>query len=110
MLLVEDNDDARQMCMEMLNMLGHTVHGAASAEAALPLLSLPGLDILLTDISLPAMSGVELVRLARAERPQLKVIFASGHGWAASLANGEQARFLQKPFGLEELAAALKPS
>ena len=109
-LLVEDNDDARQMCMEMLNMLGHTVHGAASAEAALPLLSLPGLDILLTDISLPAMSGVELVRLARAERPQLKVIFASGHGWAASLANGEQARFLQKPFGLEELAAALKPS
>ena len=107
-LLVEDNDDAREMSMEMLNMLGHTVHGAASAEEALPLLSLPGLEILLTDISLPAMSGLELARRARAEAPQLEVIFASGHDWAASLAHGRQARFLQKPFGLEELAAALK--
>ena len=109
-LLVEDNDDAREMCTEMLTMLGHAVHGAASAEAALPLLSLPGLEILLTDISLPAMSGVELAQRARAEHPQLKVIFASGHGWAASVAHGQQARFLQKPFGLEELAAALKLS
>ena len=109
-LLVEDNDDARQMSTEMLNMLGHTVHGVASAEAALPLLSLPGLEILLTDISLPAMSGLELARRAREGWPQLEVVFASGHGWAASLAHGQQARFLQKPFGLDELAAALKPS
>ncbi|OBV38746.1 PAS domain S-box-containing protein [Janthinobacterium psychrotolerans] len=106
-LLVEDNADAREMTMEMLNMLGHTVHGAASAEEAVPLLALPGLEILLTDISLPAMSGLELARLARAGSPPLAVILASGHGWAASVAHGSGARFLQKPFGLEELAGVL---
>ena len=107
-LLVEDNDDAREMTTEMLNMLGHTVHGVASAEAALPLLAMPGLDVLVTDISLPTMSGLELARHARAHWPQLEVVFASGHDWGASLMQDASARFLRKPFGLEELAGALK--
>lgn len=107
-LLVEDNDDAREMTTEMLNMLGHTVHGVASAEAAMPLLALPGLDVLVTDISLPTMSGLELARHARTHWPQLDVVFASGHDWGASLMQDASARFLRKPFGLEELASALK--
>ncbi len=107
-LLVEDNDDAREMTTEMLNMLGHTVHGVASAEAALPLLGMPGLEVLVTDISLPTMSGLELARHARAHWPQLEVVFASGHDWGASLMQDASARFLRKPFGLEELAGALK--
>ena len=107
-LLVEDNDDAREMTTEMLNMLGHTVHGVASAEAALPLLAMPGLEVLVTDISLPTMSGLELARHARAHWPQLEVVFASGHDWGASLMQDASARFLRKPFGLEELAGALK--
>ncbi|OEZ72817.1 blue-light-activated protein [Janthinobacterium sp. HH103] len=107
-LLVEDNDDAREMTTEMLNMLGHTVHGVASAEAAMPLLAMPGLDVLVTDISLPTMSGLELARHARAHWPQLEVVFASGHDWGASLMQDASARFLRKPFGLEELASALK--
>ncbi|WP_230492135.1 MULTISPECIES: PAS domain-containing protein [unclassified Janthinobacterium] len=107
-LLVEDNDDAREMTTEMLNMLGHTVHGVASAEAAMPLLAMPGLDVLVTDISLPTMSGLELARHARAHWPQLDVVFASGHDWGASLMQDASARFLRKPFGLEELAGALK--
>ncbi|AQR69618.1 sensor protein [Janthinobacterium sp. LM6] len=107
-LLVEDNDDAREMTTEMLNMLGHTVHGVASAEEALPLLAMPGLDVLVTDISLPTMSGLELARHARAHWPQLDVVFASGHDWGASLMQDASARFLRKPFGLEELAGALK--
>ena len=107
-LLVEDNDDAREMTTEMLNMLGHTVHGVASAEAAMPLLAMPGLDVLVTDISLPTMSGLELARHARAHWPQLDVVFASGHDWGASLMHDASARFLRKPFGLEELASALK--
>jgi len=107
-LLVEDNDDAREMTTEMLNMLGHTVHGVASAEAAMPLLAMPGLDVLVTDISLPTMSGLELARHARAHWPRLDVVFASGHDWGASLMQDASARFLRKPFSLEELATALK--
>ena len=107
-LLVEDNDDAREMTTEMLNILGHTVHGVASAEAALPLLGMPGLEVLVTDISLPTMSGLELARHARAHWPQLEVVFASGHDWGASLMQDASARFLRKPFCLEELAGALK--
>jgi len=106
-LLVEDNDDARGMSTEMLNMLGHTVISAADAEAALLLLDTPGLAVLVTDISLPGKSGLELADLARSRQPQLEVVFASGHAWGASLARERQATFLQKPFGLEQLARAL---
>ena len=106
-LLVEDNDDARVMSTEMLTMLGHTVLDAADAEAALLLLDTVGLDVLVTDISLPGKSGLELADLARSRLPQLEVVFASGHAWGASLARERQATFLQKPFGLEDLARAL---
>lgn len=106
-LLVEDNDDARGMSTEMLGMLGHTVMGAADAEAALLLLDTAGFDVLVSDISLPGKSGLELADLARSRQPHLEVIFASGHAWGASLARERQATFLQKPFGLEELARAL---
>jgi FixJ family two-component response regulator len=64
--------------------------------------------VLVTDISLPTMSGLELARHARAHWPQLDVVFASGHDWGASLMQDASARFLRKPFGLEELANALK--
>ena len=106
-VLVEDNDDAREMSTEMLNMLGHTVYGAADAEAALELLAMPGIDVLVTDISLPGKSGVELADQARARYPDLVVVFASGHAWGAGVAQERQATFLQKPFGLEDLARVL---
>ncbi|UQV43892.1 PAS domain S-box protein [Janthinobacterium lividum] len=107
-LLVEDNADARAMTSELLAMLGHTVLAVGTAEEALPLLGTPGLELLLTDISLPQMSGVELAELAARGQPQLEVVFSTGHALANSGVLDPQARFLVKPFTVEQLQLALQ--
>ncbi|MEG1115204.1 MAG: response regulator, partial [Janthinobacterium sp.] len=106
-LLVEDNADARAMTSELLVMLGHTVLSVGPAEEALPLLGTPGLDLLLTDISLPRMSGAELAELAARDHPRLEVVFSTGHAPANSGVLDPQARFLVKPFTVEQLQRAL---
>ncbi|OYO28827.1 response regulator [Janthinobacterium sp. PC23-8] len=108
-LLVEDNEDARAMTSELLDMLGHEVTAVGSAEAALPLLAMPGLEILLTDISLPRMSGTELAALAARDHPGLQVVFSTGHAPANSGVRDPAARFLLKPFSVEQLQQALQP-
>ena len=106
-LLVEDNADAREMTTELLLMLGHTVHAVASAEEALPMLGEQGLEVLLTDITLPLMSGVELAKLARLEQPHLSVIFSSGHDQRNTNVTDSAAVFLLKPFSIAQLQSAL---
>ena len=106
-LLVEDNADARAMTSELLAMLGHRVLAVGTAEEALPLLGTPGLDLLLTDISLPRMSGAELAELAARDYPQLEVVFSTGHAPANSGVLDPQARFLVKPFTVKQLQQAL---
>ncbi len=108
-LLVEDNDDARAMTSELLDMLGHDVTAVGSAEEALPLLAMQGLEILLTDISLPRMSGTELALLAARDHPNLQVVFSTGHAPANSGVQDPAARFLLKPFSVEQLQQALQP-
>ncbi len=78
-LVVEDDEDSREMLCELLSLLGYEVGSAASGENALAALKQTGFDVLLTDISLPGMSGVDLARQARALHPALNVIFASGY-------------------------------
>ena len=105
--MVEDNADARAMTSELLAMLGHTVLAVGTAEEALPLLGTPGLDLLLTDISLPRMSGAELAELVARDYPQLEVVFSTGHAPANSGVLDPQARFLVKPFTVKQLQQAL---
>ncbi|WP_215404063.1 PAS domain S-box protein [Janthinobacterium sp. JC611] len=106
-LLVEDHADARAMTSELLAMLGHTVLSVGTAEEALSLLGTPGLELLLTDISLPRMSGAELAELAARDHPRLEVVFTTGHAPANSGVLDPQARFLVKPFTVEQLQQAL---
>ena len=106
-LLVEDNGDARAMTSELLAMLGHVVMAVGTAEEALNLLGTPGLELLLTDISLPQMSGVQLAEVAARDYPQLEVVFSTGHAPANSGVSDPQARFLVKPFTIEQLQQAL---
>jgi len=95
------------MTAELLAMLGHAVQAVGTAEEALPLLGTPGLQLLLTDISLPHMSGAELAGIAARDHPQLEVVFSTGHAPANSGVSDPRARFLVKPFTLEQLQQAL---
>ena len=102
-LVVEDNEDGREMLGARLDLLGYRWHACADAEAALA--ALVPTDLLLTDLSLPCMSGTALADLARARHPGLPVIFCSGRDVDAAARAG--ARLLPKPFTLDQLQQAL---
>jgi signal transduction histidine kinase/DNA-binding response OmpR family regulator len=114
-LVVEDDADSKDVTCELLMVLGHQVQSALSAEAALALPEKEAFQVLLTDINLPGMSGIELARTLLEQLPQLRIIFASGYGNVPPDELGFQAAFLPKPYNvvrmgelLEECAARSK--
>jgi CheY-like chemotaxis protein len=106
-LVVEDNNDFRELLCEMLGMLGHSVRNEASAEPALASLSTNTPDLVITDLTLPGMSGMDFARKIHASHPEIKIILSSGYG----LPPGEQLDFkvgvLSKPYSLNQLIQAL---
>ena len=78
-LLVEDDVIIRQSTTDMLEALGHHVLTATSAAEALHILKSNDVEVLVTDIGLPGISGHELASQAKAAKPSLVVVFASGY-------------------------------
>ena len=106
-LLVEDDELIRFTSEEMLTYLGCTVHVAADGDEALGLLGHTGVDVLITDVNLPGMSGRELASLVRSKLPTLPVLFASGTDHGLSDLRNQATGFIQKPYGEDELRRAL---
>jgi signal transduction histidine kinase/DNA-binding response OmpR family regulator len=106
-LVVEDNPDARAMLGELLLRLGHAVEAVGSAEQALELLAERRFDILLTDHSLPGMTGLELARTVLAHGYRMRIIFSSGYGAQATPGLEVEPSFLPKPFTLAALQKVL---
>lgn len=104
-LLVDDDNDVRETSADMLEELGYQVIQACSGEEALTVLDTePELEVMVTDIRMPGMSGLELSELARARRHDLKIILVSGYFVPQPI----QRRFLQKPFRTHELDQAIQ--
>ncbi|RUS60292.1 response regulator [Pseudorhodobacter sp. E13] len=109
-LLVEDNPDIRENVREMLRGLGHSVIEAASTDEGLSLATLPGVEIVLSDISLPGqMNGVEMLEKLATSHPPLRGFLMTSLPASAPLRLRGEARFplLAKPFDASQLAAFL---
>lgn len=106
-LVVEDNLDSQFLVCEMLKAFGHEADGVAHAEGALAMLEQVHYQVLLSDVSLPGMSGVELARQALRIAPSLRVVFASGYGDTLLRHVEFPYQSLQKPYDLEQLQGAL---
>lgn len=95
-LVVDDDDDVREVVTEMLEDFGYAVMEAASAKAAYALAhTVDGLDLVLTDVVMPEEDGTQLAARLRQDFPGLRIVFISGYRHAHSLA-GE--KILAKPF------------
>jgi len=105
-LLVEDDELIRVTTAEMLRELGHTVHDAADAEQAIALLDQHPVELLMTDLHLPKISGRVLADEARARYPDIAIIIATGDEDADGLPPG--ARVMRKPYDSVALAAAVQ--
>jgi two-component system, cell cycle sensor histidine kinase and response regulator CckA len=111
-LLVEDEPTVLKLTEVMLQRLGYTAIAAQGPADALRLAeSYPGkIELLVTDVIMPAMSGAELAKMLRARDANLKILFVSGYAGASVSKQGvlESANFLQKPFTVAELASAVR--
>ena len=111
-LIVDDDTALRETVGRHLQRSGFTVVTAADAENALQLAlaSEVPFDVVLTDLHMPGMDGIELMVALRTRRPSQCVVIVSGHDDEAfeesALANGA-ADYLLKPFELSELAAVV---
>jgi CheY-like chemotaxis protein len=111
-LVVEDNDAVREVAREALEMEGYRVIEASDGPQALELCQRweGPLDLVVTDVVMPHMSGGELVRQLAARRRDLRVLLISGYTDDAVVRHGIEAGmpFLQKPFSLEALARKVR--
>jgi len=111
-LVVEDSDDVREYTVSMLEELGYRVLQAVDGVAARDILaSGQRLDLLLTDVVLPGMSGREVADLAAELRPGLKVLFTTGYSRNAIIHQGRLdpgVNLLSKPFTFEALGARVR--
>lgn len=107
-LYAEDNKDLRDTLSDMLEGPGRAVVAVATGEEALAAWNAGTFDLLVTDISLPGMSGTELARILLAKNPAQWVVLCSGYDYSNHLATlGPNVRALPKPFEIEELDALL---
>jgi two-component system, cell cycle sensor histidine kinase and response regulator CckA len=112
-LVVEDDDQVRTVVSKGLPRLGYEVLVVGNAEEALALVDKhPGrIDLLLTDVVMPGLSGPQLADRLAQRRPETRVVFMSGYPEAQDPALGFSLNgrsYLQKPFALAELAEKIR--
>lgn len=113
-LYVEDNDLVRDITCEFLALPNRSVLAVTSAEEALEVFEPNAFDIVVTDVSLPAMSGLDLARQLLQRAPSVSIVIATGYGLAGEeAALGDRVRIILKPFEpsqLEQLFEELRPT
>lgn len=110
-IAVDDRADLSALVARALRRDGAVVHATTDPLEALRWVEsgVVSVDVIVTDIVMPAMNGVELVHRLRAVRPHLGVVFISGYsGLGEEVAGVSGARFLAKPFPVKELVAAVR--
>ena len=109
-LLVEDDADVQLVTVEALRFMGYSVLTADEGNGALQILRRdPDIDVLFTDVVMPkGMSGTELLEQARALRPELKVLIASGYARGQLPVLPPGCDFLPKPYRIDELEERLR--
>ncbi len=108
-LLAEDDEAMRAYLTRALERVGYSVTAVDRGTAALPLLETESFELLLTDIVMPEMDGIELAQKASEIAPGMRVMFITGFA-AVALKAGvgpPHAKVLSKPFHLRDLVAEI---
>ena len=107
-LLAEDDHSMREFLTRALRRAGHEVESVSDGLEAMTCIAGTPFDLLLADVVMPGLDGIELARRAAKEQPGIKVMFITGFAAVALKARDESqrgARVLSKPFHLKDLVA-----
>ncbi|MDY6973289.1 MAG: hybrid sensor histidine kinase/response regulator [Thermodesulfobacteriota bacterium] len=110
-LLVDDEEDIRDVLTLSLSDLGHKVYPAENGKEAIRIFKEINPPVVLTDIKMPGIDGIELLRSIKRENPDTEVIMITGHGdmdLAIKSLKYEASDFIAKPINIDALHIALK--
>lgn len=112
-MVVDDDRHTLDLVTECLNQMGQEVFAASSGEEAMELIGRLGIkiDLLLSDVVMPGINGIELARRLVTDAPATKIIFMSGYMKPALTSENSiqpENRFLQKPFSGKTLVNCVK--
>ena len=111
LLVVDDEQSIRRLCMTIGNSLGFACTEAESAEAALARMDAEAPDLILTDLKLPSQSGVELLKQTKSMLPRTEVAIMTGHGSIESAVDAMKHGaydYIEKPFRVEKMRLLLQ--
>ena len=111
LLVVDDEQSIRKLCMTIGSSLGYSCAEAESAEAALSRVEQEAPDLILTDLKLPTQSGVELLRQAKSLFPRTEIAIMTGHGSIESAVDAMKLGaydYIEKPFRVEKMRLLLQ--
>ena len=111
LLVVDDEQSIRRLCMTVGNALNYACTEAESAEAALAQSPALAPDIVIADLRLPNLSGADLLRQMKSRLPSTEVVIMTGHGSIESAVEAMKLGaydYIQKPFRVEELRMLLR--
>ncbi|MBW0007390.1 MAG: response regulator, partial [Sphingomonas sp.] len=110
-LVVDDDEEVRTVTSDTIKEIGYKVVAVGRAEDALRKLGSERFDLLITDVAMPGMNGVELARRARVIDPAMPILFSSGYADVQTF--GEELSdetVLKKPFRIAEVADRIETS
>jgi two-component system, NtrC family, response regulator AtoC len=111
LLVVDDEQSIRRLCMTIGNSLGFFCTEAESAEAAMARMDAEAPDVVLTDLKLPSQSGVELLRQTKVMLPRTEIAIMTGHGSIESAVDAMKLGaydYIEKPFRVEKMRLLLQ--
>ncbi len=110
LLVVDDELTSRNLCRDVATDAGLQVHVAPTTEEALAILDQHPVDIVVTDLKVPQIGGLELLKRIRANNPEIAVVMLTQYGTIATAVEATRlgaADYVTKPFHVEELRAKL---
>ena len=110
-LVADDNEVAQRLCRRVLEKAGHSVLTASDGQEAVNLALEHSPDMILMDVAMPGMDGLEAMRQIKTQKPGMMIVIASAHSMASDrdrfLAAGAD-DVLSKPFKLTDLTGVVE--
>jgi DNA-binding NtrC family response regulator len=109
-LVVDDEQELVGALVERLQLRRIEARGVTSAKTALEVMAQQSFDVVLLDIKMPGMGGVELAKIVKSRWPELQVVLLTGHGSHDDAEEGLRVgafQYLMKPVSIEELIEVL---
>lgn len=110
-LIVDDQQSVRDVCVDIVQSLGLSAFVAESAARALSLLETGEIDIVLTDVRMPGLSGLELLEIIKQNYPDIEVVILTGYGTIPAAVKTIKLGaydYLTKPFNVEDIRRVLQ--